>query len=348
MLSGIISYVQNAALNHLTYWTSWFRPPPAIKNCADSDLIELSKCCICYESYNKTNRVPITVPCGHTFCKTCMLRVYVSIMFQCCVCREVSLMGFGKIGKNLALMQIFEKAGLLADDDKENASTPFRINSTAGPHYMNGLENIDPHAFEIHTRLYLTILKEFIYHHNPDYTTDEQESLTNEVVVDANRLKRSLRMYFNAERSRQPSPGVPDDDLPEVFNEPAMDDSILFQPRVPRPPMSESSDEEVDIVEANFQPLPYIPPPDDHFRIITNANRNARWMPMFRNLQPGRLMAESILAQPPQVLTESNERPFAVMNRNTLLVHFANMPTIEANPANESTTEARGVDNTVE
>uniref|UniRef100_A0A7E4VBE0 RING-type domain-containing protein n=1 Tax=Panagrellus redivivus TaxID=6233 RepID=A0A7E4VBE0_PANRE len=88
--------------------------------------IDISRCCICYDTYNRTNRAPMSMPCGHTFCHRCVRRMTKEILFSCGVCRTISPVGWVPTKKNVVLIQALETLNLLAKDDIDEAldSTP--------------------------------------------------------------------------------------------------------------------------------------------------------------------------------------------------------------------------------
>uniref|UniRef100_A0A7E4UT32 RING-type domain-containing protein n=1 Tax=Panagrellus redivivus TaxID=6233 RepID=A0A7E4UT32_PANRE len=98
-------------------------PPPSASTSEPTTDVDFSKCCICYEIYNRTNRAPISVGCGHTFCQKCVRRITKVTnqkkTFSCPVCRSVSVLDMGDFTKNLDFIQALEKLNLLASDDTE-------------------------------------------------------------------------------------------------------------------------------------------------------------------------------------------------------------------------------------
>uniref|UniRef100_A0A7E4UZP3 RING-type domain-containing protein n=1 Tax=Panagrellus redivivus TaxID=6233 RepID=A0A7E4UZP3_PANRE len=86
---------------------------------------EISECCICCYTYNRTNRVPLTTHCGHTFCKSCIERMTMGILFSCAICRANSCSGFGlnPMPKNLTLIETLKNFNLLSDDIGEIEDT---------------------------------------------------------------------------------------------------------------------------------------------------------------------------------------------------------------------------------
>ena len=50
----------------------------------------LTECPICYERFNKSNKQPKILRCGHTFCKDCLIKQkQKSNNLECCICREI-------------------------------------------------------------------------------------------------------------------------------------------------------------------------------------------------------------------------------------------------------------------
>ena len=45
------------------------------------------KCQLCYRTYNSQARKPMTVSCGHTFCKACIVGIHHDGQLHCPLCR---------------------------------------------------------------------------------------------------------------------------------------------------------------------------------------------------------------------------------------------------------------------
>ena len=53
-----------------------------------SEEIKLTECQICFERYNKTNKEPKVLSCGHTFCKECLIKTIKKVeQINCFICR---------------------------------------------------------------------------------------------------------------------------------------------------------------------------------------------------------------------------------------------------------------------
>ena len=52
---------------------------------SDNTAIE---CVICTEDFNNTTRKPKVLPCGHSFCRSCLKSCFTRGMLNCCVCRD--------------------------------------------------------------------------------------------------------------------------------------------------------------------------------------------------------------------------------------------------------------------
>uniref|UniRef100_A0A7E4UST6 RING-type domain-containing protein n=1 Tax=Panagrellus redivivus TaxID=6233 RepID=A0A7E4UST6_PANRE len=87
--------------------------------------VDLSECCICYDTYDRTDRAPISMGCGHTFCQSCVGRLVSNKSFSCPVCRTVSTVGMDGFQKSLTLIRALEKLNLLPSDgtDENRPST---------------------------------------------------------------------------------------------------------------------------------------------------------------------------------------------------------------------------------
>uniref|UniRef100_A0A914P694 RING-type domain-containing protein n=1 Tax=Panagrolaimus davidi TaxID=227884 RepID=A0A914P694_9BILA len=83
-------------------------------------LINLARCCICFENYSPKERAPICLPCGHTFCLVCVGTLTYGNLVCCCICRKVQLFGPHGLGKNIQLLDILESLGLVDADSKGN------------------------------------------------------------------------------------------------------------------------------------------------------------------------------------------------------------------------------------
>uniref|UniRef100_A0A7E4VDR5 RING-type domain-containing protein n=1 Tax=Panagrellus redivivus TaxID=6233 RepID=A0A7E4VDR5_PANRE len=103
--------------------------------------IEMSRCSVCYCTYNRTNRAPISMTCGHTFCHGCIRHMTTETLFSCAVCRAISPVGWTATKKNILLIKALEKLNLLASDDTNEVldSSPLGTNKFI----KNELQNVD-------------------------------------------------------------------------------------------------------------------------------------------------------------------------------------------------------------
>ena len=46
------------------------------------------ECKICFEKYDQQLRKPVSINCGHSFCKTCLSSLKVSNSYACPTCRQ--------------------------------------------------------------------------------------------------------------------------------------------------------------------------------------------------------------------------------------------------------------------
>uniref|UniRef100_A0A7E4VU34 RING-type domain-containing protein n=2 Tax=Panagrellus redivivus TaxID=6233 RepID=A0A7E4VU34_PANRE len=111
-------------------------PPPPITIPQDPEIMEICKCVICLEKYNKSYRAPVSASCGHTFCKRCVNRVISFKTFSCCVCRRVTFLGSSDMSKNLTILTLLEKMGQLENDD--DADIPLTIQVPMDPDAQDG------------------------------------------------------------------------------------------------------------------------------------------------------------------------------------------------------------------
>uniref|UniRef100_A0A7E4ZR21 RING-type domain-containing protein n=1 Tax=Panagrellus redivivus TaxID=6233 RepID=A0A7E4ZR21_PANRE len=122
--------------------------------------IEMSRCCICYATYNRTNRAPISMACGHTFCHGCIRHMTTKILFSCGVCRTVSPVGWTETKKNVVLIQALEKLNLLASDDSDETldSSPLGSN----PFLVDEVNNVDSKNMLHHGKQSLKVLSKYL------------------------------------------------------------------------------------------------------------------------------------------------------------------------------------------
>uniref|UniRef100_A0A7E4USQ8 RING-type domain-containing protein n=1 Tax=Panagrellus redivivus TaxID=6233 RepID=A0A7E4USQ8_PANRE len=75
----------------------------------DESVTQITECCICLQTYMAYICVPVTVPCGHTFCKRCAT-IIAGDLFKCSVCRaEFSKVKRKHMRRNALISQILEK-----------------------------------------------------------------------------------------------------------------------------------------------------------------------------------------------------------------------------------------------
>uniref|UniRef100_A0A7E4URQ4 RING-type domain-containing protein n=1 Tax=Panagrellus redivivus TaxID=6233 RepID=A0A7E4URQ4_PANRE len=123
---------------------------------------EMSRCRICYNTYNRTHRAPTSMPCGHTFCHGCIRQMTTEILFSCGVCRTVSLVGWSGTKKNVALIQTLDKLNLLASDDTDvSDSSPLGSNAFL----QDEINNVDPNEMLYHSERSLKILSGYLKSH---------------------------------------------------------------------------------------------------------------------------------------------------------------------------------------
>ena len=64
----------------------------------------LTFCSICFEEYDKEDRVPLLVSCGHTFCKSCLMLLTEPL--KCPHCRFTENRSLSELPKNFLVYQI--------------------------------------------------------------------------------------------------------------------------------------------------------------------------------------------------------------------------------------------------
>uniref|UniRef100_A0A7E4ZZ33 RING-type domain-containing protein n=1 Tax=Panagrellus redivivus TaxID=6233 RepID=A0A7E4ZZ33_PANRE len=148
-----------------------------VQNDVDTEFVELAKCCICYEGYNKTSRVPISMTCGHTLCKRCVGRLNSDIFFCCPVCRGVTVVGHDEWGKNLVLLQIMEKLGLLASDDDSPAPAPTTSTGSNHRQYTQILSGITYKDAFRYTWCFFDVMTDYIAYKSQNWVEDMKDRM---------------------------------------------------------------------------------------------------------------------------------------------------------------------------
>ena len=70
---------------------------------------EFTKCSICFESYDAVNRIPLLLPCQHSFCKGCLRGlVRGASSIDCPMCRVNHNLRFEDVQKNRMIIQMLE------------------------------------------------------------------------------------------------------------------------------------------------------------------------------------------------------------------------------------------------
>jgi len=69
---------------------------------------EFTKCSICFENYDTTNRIPLLLPCQHNFCKGCLRGLVRGATIDCPICRVNHNIRFEDVQKNRMIIQILE------------------------------------------------------------------------------------------------------------------------------------------------------------------------------------------------------------------------------------------------
>uniref|UniRef100_A0A7E4ZRI9 RING-type domain-containing protein n=1 Tax=Panagrellus redivivus TaxID=6233 RepID=A0A7E4ZRI9_PANRE len=140
-----------------SYWPPHSPPKPQPSRASMEDM---SECCICMETYTKEIRAPVTIPCGHTFCKSCINKFIKAKVIQCCVCNVVTI-GFTKFSKNYAMLQMLEKLNLLTDeDDLKRPKSAESYNASDIPEKIYG--NIGEKQFNQYSQFYLGFMKNYL------------------------------------------------------------------------------------------------------------------------------------------------------------------------------------------
>uniref|UniRef100_A0A7E4V9E7 RING-type domain-containing protein n=1 Tax=Panagrellus redivivus TaxID=6233 RepID=A0A7E4V9E7_PANRE len=125
----------------------------------DNNLLEMCQCSICFERYTNAIRAPITMQCGHTFCKTCISKLITGKLFRCVVCQTVSIIGFGPLNKNIILTEILHKFGLLEPDPDAPVYTPPKTTSKLPE---NILEGMDTSKMAEYSEFFLSVIHLFL------------------------------------------------------------------------------------------------------------------------------------------------------------------------------------------
>jgi hypothetical protein len=68
-------------------------------------VLEGINCGICFETYSKINKAPITLNCGHSFCRICILKLGKGkVRITCGICRADTRCVAKRLGKNFQLI----------------------------------------------------------------------------------------------------------------------------------------------------------------------------------------------------------------------------------------------------
>ena len=74
------------------------------------------ECKVCFSPYNDTDKVPLILPCGHTYCEGCIKSLYKNRRIECPNrCKTFQFNSLSAIKKNFEIVQAIEKS-------KENAN----------------------------------------------------------------------------------------------------------------------------------------------------------------------------------------------------------------------------------
>lgn len=83
----------------------------------NSELTDTAVCSVCFDGFNRTSRVPVSFPCGHTFCRRCVYYVIDGPRFKCCYCRHDHYVGLSHPNMDINVFGLLDKLNLLLDDE---------------------------------------------------------------------------------------------------------------------------------------------------------------------------------------------------------------------------------------
>uniref|UniRef100_A0A7E4VQ63 RING-type domain-containing protein n=1 Tax=Panagrellus redivivus TaxID=6233 RepID=A0A7E4VQ63_PANRE len=126
-----------------------------------SENFQLNHCCICVEKYNQTSRAPVSMPCGHTFCRRCVTRMTNMLTFRCGICRTVSLLGWNGTANNLTMIQLLEHAKLLDSDDTAEA-TMTEAPPTSPTNPAEAFQDLDQQKVLDYAQSYMQLVSSYI------------------------------------------------------------------------------------------------------------------------------------------------------------------------------------------
>jgi len=74
------------------------------------DIINYFECGVCYETFNNSDRFPLNLMCGHTFCQKCISKIIDRHdEFHCPYCKaNLKQLRFGLCYKNYSLLKLME------------------------------------------------------------------------------------------------------------------------------------------------------------------------------------------------------------------------------------------------
>jgi hypothetical protein len=61
-------------------------------------------CPICFDHYNDKDKVPRILPCGHTFCQSCLMDLRTSNILTCPTCRKYFAPDVKQLIKNFTIL----------------------------------------------------------------------------------------------------------------------------------------------------------------------------------------------------------------------------------------------------
>uniref|UniRef100_A0A7E4VLJ9 RING-type domain-containing protein n=1 Tax=Panagrellus redivivus TaxID=6233 RepID=A0A7E4VLJ9_PANRE len=167
----------------------------------NQQLAEIATCSICNKRYNNDSRAPIGIPCGHTFCRTCVNSNTAEKTVSCSKCHRTSLIGFSGLSKNVVLIQYLEKLNLLAKDDK----TPPKPDTNMNPVSEETFKGIKLAGFDRHSQFFMKFVEGYM-----DFQLDGPSVCTNmELISDVRETlsqvdDAKLKLQIGLEALRNP------------------------------------------------------------------------------------------------------------------------------------------------
>uniref|UniRef100_A0A7E4VIS6 RING-type domain-containing protein n=1 Tax=Panagrellus redivivus TaxID=6233 RepID=A0A7E4VIS6_PANRE len=142
---------------------------------SDPDFIGATGCIVCYNFYNTTDRAPISMACGHTFCNHCVDEIRVKTRFHCPMCRTITVTHKGNMHTNELLVDMLKSLKLLAPDS-----------ATAEPKLPQ------PHRNLLTNKMFTQIIEQTV----PHVIRNNEQYLKQVKLLQENNVATQIQWYF--------------------------------------------------------------------------------------------------------------------------------------------------------